>query len=315
MSRILLKIIKIYGFNAFELNSVSLYCLIFTLKIQTMIKLFSILALLVVTNNEAAAQYYYKDILSVKQTRADQRTYKAKQIRTIDVHSFEFDDQPSKGFFCEKQLSKDYKKMDTYTRTSGSSKSLLTSYFDDLGFLIRSEDSSEINVSYAIYKYDKDSNLVSISTQSKSHDDDFITALNEIHQYNYDARGILQNMFLIKNGKDTTEIDFTVDDKGNITDESEVSESGIHYFYYYDSQNRLTDIAHYNVVKKQTLPDFIFQYDDAGELVQMIVTMQGATSNYNIWSYLYDDGLRIKEKCYSKDKELLGYFEYEYLNK
>jgi hypothetical protein len=285
------------------------------LKKTIMLKIFSILLLLAVIKSPAFAQYYYKDVLSVKQLRADRDSFKTKGIRTIEVHSFDPDDQPSKGFFCEKKISKNYKEIDTYTRTSESSKSLLTSYFDDQGFLIRSEDSSEISSSVSNYTYDKDSNLVSISTLSKSNDDDFVTALNEIHLYNYDARGILQNMFLIKNSKDTTEIDFTVDNKGNVTDESEVSENGIHYFYYYDNQNRLTDIAHYNVVKQLTLPDFIFEYDDYDQLVQMIITQQGATSNYNIWRYLYDDGLRIKEKCYSKDKELLGYFEYEYLLK
>jgi hypothetical protein len=280
-----------------------------------MVKLFSILALLAVINSPASAQYYYKDILSVKQIRADQLNYKAKKIGTIKVHSFDADDQPSKGFFCEKQLSKNFKKIDTYTRTSGSSKSLLTSYFNDQGFLIRSEDSSEISIGVSTYEYDADSNLVRISTLSKSNDDDFVTSLNEIHQYNYDKRGILQNMFIIRNQKDTTEVDFTVDTKGNITDESEVSENGLHYYYYYDNQNRLTDVAHYNVVKQMTLPDFIFEYDDMNELIRMTVTRQEATSDYNIWTYLYDDGLRIKEKCYSRDKELLGYFEYEYIDK
>jgi hypothetical protein len=284
-------------------------------KKTIMIKIFPVLLLLVLIKSPAFAQYYYKDIISVQQLKADMDTFKAKKINTILVHSFEADDQPSKGFFCQKQISKTFKRMDTYTKTTENGKSLLSSFFDDKGFLIQSKDSSDFSISTANYQYNKDGTLASISTTSSSKDDDFVTSLSEVHQYSYDDKGKLQKMLLIKNSKDTTEIDFTIDNKGNVSDESEVSADGLHYYYYYDAQNRLTDIAHYNVVKQKTLPDFIFEYDDYGQPSQMIITQQGATSNYNIWTYLYDDNLRIKEKCYSKEKELLGYFEYEYINK
>jgi hypothetical protein len=44
----------------------------------------------------------------------------------------------------------------------------------------------------------------------------------------------------------------------------------------------------------------------------MISTIEGATENHNTWIYTYDGKLRTGDKCYSKDSQLLGYFEYEY---
>jgi hypothetical protein len=43
----------------------------------------------------------------------------------------------------------------------------------------------------------------------------------------------------------------------------------------------------------------------------MINTEEGG-SYYFIWKYLYENELRVKEKCYSKEKRLMGTIEYEY---
>ena len=270
------------------------------------------LILLAISANAASAQYYYKDIVSNKQLTADMVVYKQHKIKTISVNSFEADEQPSKGFFCEKKISKDYHKIETYTSSFVTSKSILTSLFDNKGLLIKSIDSSDLTVSIADYMYDSAGNLSSITSDSRSSDDDFTTTLIEVRQYSYDDKSQLQKMLRIKNQKDTTEINFTIDSKGNVTDETEVAVFGNHYYYYYDAQNRLTDIVRYNVVKQKPLPDFIFEYNDDNQLTKMVATQEGVNANYFTWRYVYDGQLRIKEKCYSKEGDLLGYFEYEY---
>jgi hypothetical protein len=60
------------------------------------------------------------------------------------------------------------------------------------------------------------------------------------------------------------------------------------------------------------MPDFLFEYNSAGQVTQMITTEEGISNNYFTWKNTYNDGLRIIEKCFSKEKELLGYFEFEY---
>jgi hypothetical protein len=268
--------------------------------------------LLSIFTNHASAQYYYKDIVSNRQLIADMTIYKEHKIRTIDVHSFEADEQPSKGFFCEKKISKNYRQMETYTRSFVTNKSVLTTSFNEKGLLASSVDSSDVSVSSSNFQYNDAGNITSITSNSRSSDDDFTTALLEVHQYSYNDKGQLQKMLRIKNQKDTTEIDFVVDDKGNVTEEIEIAVYGNHYYYYYDAQNRLTDIVRYNIVKQKALPDFIFEYNDDGQLSKMVVTQEGVNANYFTWRYLYDGQLRIKEKCFSKEGDLMGSFEYEY---
>ena len=270
------------------------------------------LFLSVIFTNPVSAQYYYKDILSNKQLVADMALYKEHKIKTIEVNSFEPDQTPSKGFFCEKKISKDYHKMETFSRSFVTNKSILTTTFDTKGQLIKSIDSTDVNSATSEYEYDNNGNLVSITSDSRSSDDDFTTALNEVRQYSYNDKGQLEKMLRIKNKKDTTEIDFTIDEKGNITEEIEVAVYGNHYYYYYDTQNRLTDIVRYNIVKQKPIPDFMFEYNDDNQVEKMVATQEGVNSNYFVWRYLYDDKLRIKEKCFSKEGDLLGYFEYQY---
>ena len=262
--------------------------------------------------NQSMAQYYYKDILTSRQFDADIALYKSHKIHAIEVNSYEADDQLTKGFFCEKKISKDFRKIETYTRSEVNPKSILTAYLNDKGYIIKSVDSSELVVSYTEYQYYETGDIKSISTVSRSHDDDFVTRLSEIHQYQFNDRHQPKKMWVIKNGKDTTEIDFKLDSSGNVSEEIEVAVYGKHYYYYYDNQNRLTDIVRYNVVKGKPLPDYIFEYNDAGQLSKMIATDISIKSDYLIWSYIYDGELKIKDKCYSKQKTLLGYFEYEY---
>ena len=59
-------------------------------------------------------------------------------------------------------------------------------------------------------------------------------------------------------------------------------------------------------------PEFVFDYNRSGEMIQMVAVEEGADSDYFTWKYTYDNDLRIIEKCFSKEKTLMGYFEYEY---
>ena len=258
------------------------------------------------------AQYYYKDILSPRQAAAERLMLREQKIRTIKVHSFEGNGETSPGFFCEKQIARDYRKMETYTKSNITGKSLFTSYYNDKDQLMRSSDSSELSVTTSVYEYDSNGNLSRIVSNSHSSDDDFSTRLIEEHLYTYDDKGRPLKMLRLRNQKDSAWIIFTQDQQGNVIDELDQSKNGKHYYYYYNDKNRLTDIVSFNVVKNKLLPDFMFEYNSDGQVTQMVTVEEGANSNYYTWKYVYNDGLRIIEKCFSKEKILLGYFEYEY---
>ncbi|HEY6437601.1 MAG TPA: hypothetical protein VIY47_13500 [Ignavibacteriaceae bacterium] len=258
------------------------------------------------------AQYYYKDLVSNSLAQAETAALKEQKIRAVKVHSFEGDQTPSEGFFCEKKISKNYQRIETYTRSYTTGKALLTTYYNDKGQVIQSTDSSEITVATSRYKYNEQGDVASIISNSHSTDDDFKTVLQEEHQYIYNEKRRPVQMLRIKNQTDSTLIDFIIDEHGNVTDEIEPGKNGRHYYYYYDTKNRLIDIVKLNVVFGKLMPDLTFEYNSSNQVTQMITVEEGVNRNYYTWRYFYSDGLRIIEKCYSKENTLLGYFEYEY---
>lgn len=137
-----------------------------------------------------------------------------------------------------------------------------------------------------MFEYDEKDNIISITSYTHSSDEDFTTSLKEVHQYTYNEKGNPVKMLRIKNDKDSTQIDFMLDAKGNVTDEIEPGANGRHYYYYYDDKNRLTDIVKYNVVKGGLRPDFVFEYNSEGQITQMLSVEEGVSADYYTWKYI-----------------------------
>jgi hypothetical protein len=257
------------------------------------------------------AQFYYKDIISNKQLLQDVAVYKQRNIKQINISSFEDDGSPSVGFFCQKKISKNYSQITLFTRSNISGTSQLSSFFNEKGLLAKTYDSSVISVTSTIYAYDNADRILSISSTIHSKDDDFSNEIQEEHIYQYNAAGNPEKMIRIKNKSDSTPILFASDEKNNVTIEKD-TRSGTKYYYYYDEKNRITDVVQENDFKKSMLPDYIFEYDrSTGNLAQMTTTEEGI-NDYYIWKYSYDNGLRVKERCFNKQKRLMGSIQYEY---
>ena len=256
------------------------------------------------------AQYYYKDIISNKQLIADMKAYRENKVRTITLKSFEDNGSESAGFFCEKKLSRDYRKVELFTRAEIAAASLFTSVFDTDGMLLSTKDSSDISVTDILYAYDSKRRIASIISHVKSNDDDFVNSISQEHIYKYNDNDRPEKMILVKNKKDSTVILFANDDKGNISIEKD-TKNGTKFFYYYDSKKHLTDIVQENEYSKRLKPDYVFEYNSAGKVTQMTAVEEGS-NNYFIWKYTYDNSLRIKEKCFTNEKRLMGSIEYEY---
>jgi hypothetical protein len=58
------------------------------------------------------------------------------------------------------------------------------------------------------------------------------------------------------------------------------------------------------------IPDYLFEYNASGQLTQM-TTIEGS-SDFTIWKYQYENGLRTAEKAYDRNRKLLGTIEYQY---
>ena len=258
----------------------------------------------------ATAQNYYKDLVSNRQLLADMAAYKENKIKTINIKSFNDDGSESEGFFCQKKLSRDYKRSELFTRADIAPASLFVSVFDNDGKLLSTNDSSAISVTAINYSYDDKKRIRSILSVVKSQDDDFSNEITEEHIYTYNDNNQPVSMLKIKNRTDTSVISFGQDDKGNIGIEKD-AKTGAKFYYYYDAKNRLTDIVQANEYKENLKPDYMFEYNNAGLITQMTSVEEGS-SNYFIWKYNYENNLRIKERCFTNERRLMGSIEYEY---
>lgn len=267
---------------------------------------------LFIITSAADAQYFYKDIWNNQQLTKEFSILKSENLKTIKINSFEDDGEPSEGFLCEKKINKNYSQSEMISKSYITGQSLLVSDYNRDGRVVKTTDETPNTTSITTYEYDEKGNptLVRIVTKGDGENDSII----ETHEYSYDADGKPVKMERKKNDLLVSTIHFVSDEKGKVIEENVegTSITDKKYFYYYDDKSRLTDVVHFNDRAGRLLPDYMYEYNSANQAVQMISTAVGG-DNYFIWRYAYNDKkLRETEKCYSKEKRLLGRIEYEY---
>lgn len=268
--------------------------------------------LLLFTIIKSEGQFYYKDIVSSLQAKKEIESYKSAGIHQVKINSLESDGTNSSGFYCEKKISKDYKKSTLYTKSIGTNKSVLISYYNDNNQLIKTYDSSDLVVSTNNYEYDQDNRLKKITTTSQSNDDDFVNKLMEEHLYFYSGNTDLpERMYRIRNSKDSNLVIFSLDENNHVGIEKDTRDAS-KYYYYYTAANQISDIVHTNEYKQKLVADYIFEYNTSGQISQMTTAEEGGDDNFLIWRYSYDNNLKAMERIYSKDGKLIGKLEYEY---
>ena len=275
-------------------------------------KFFVGLTFIIASTAGVNAQYFYKDIWTNQQLTKEFAILKNENIRTVSVKSFEDDGEPSEGFYCERKIDRNFTKSEMISRSYITQQSLLVSHYNENGWIIKTVDSTQTSLARSEYEYDNKGRVTKITTFTKANDEK--GGISETHEYIYNAAGKPEKMIRRKNNADVSTVNFTIDDKGNVIEEQEIIRSvkGKKFLYYYDDKNRLTDVVHYNARAKRLLPDYMYEYNQLGQVKQMISTDDNI-SNYFIWKYTYNDQrLRETEKCYSKERRLLGSIQYEY---
>ncbi|MEP6616556.1 MAG: hypothetical protein ABJA57_08260 [Ginsengibacter sp.] len=272
------------------------------------VAMISVLCLLI--SSSISAQYYYKEIWNSQQLNREFVILKNQKIRNIAVKSFESDGQPSEGFFCEKRIDKNYGRIQMFSKSNVTGQSLIFSYFNPDGRITRTVDSTEHSFNQTEYVYDESGRITTIKTFTK--DDADAAGISETHKYTYAGEKLVK-MESEKNNAAFATVNFKIDDKGNVIEEEEVAKNNRKkYFYYYDDKNQLTDVVHYNDRAKRLLPDYMYEYDELGQVSKLVSTEADGT-NYFTWIYTYNDQhLRVSEKCSAKDRRLLGSVEYVY---
>jgi hypothetical protein len=274
-----------------------------------MIRLTCIVCILISLN--AKAQYYYKDIVVPAQSMDKTSRFKTHKIKNVNLISYESDGERTENFTGTQTVSPDFREITTAFNTPLSGESLLISYFDANGRIVKSVDTTDGATSTSEYFYNDKGLLskfsnVSVSAGQKTEKED--------HLWFYNNDGKPTRMLRVKNDHDTAYTDFVLDEKGNVAEENSTRKNVQlpSYYYYYDNQNRLTDIVAYNEKAKRLLPLYIFEYGYDNQLATMLVVPEG-TDDYHKWYYEYNDaGLKTKETCLNKKKQVLGQIEYEY---
>jgi hypothetical protein len=256
------------------------------------------------------AQYYYKDIIGTRESSNLIRTYQRAGVSRVTVASYDAENTRNEDFSVTQTFSKAHALLRTATRDGDTRESVLTTFADTAGRVIKTVDSSANLMSTTEYSYDNVGRLTLIKSVST----DSSKRLNEteVHQWLYN-NGQVARMLRIINETDTTFVDFRIDG-GNVAEEWStrrgVKEDPV--YYYYNTANQLTDIVRYNKRAKRLLPEYMFEYAVDGKVIQKI-TVPANSSAYLIWRYQYGaDGLKTKEAIYDRYKTLNGKIEYQY---
>ncbi len=273
---------------------------------------FAVIFLLSISNS-LLAQYYYNDVLATQQSNAQQQILATNKIKKVVAICKENDNSASDGFIVEQTISKDANEIVTITKTSATVSSSLFSYYSN-GKITKTKTVSKDIFTVTDYLYNDNGSIQSILSSTT---DTFMNSFtSESHIWLYNEQQQPTKMYRIKNNTDTTFVEFVLDENKMVAVEN-WKRNGRYteaYYYYYNDKKQLTDIVRYNKNADKMLPDFMYEYDANGRVKQMVQVL-AAGKNYNTWRYSYlENGLKQKETCYDKQKQLVGIIEYTYSN-
>ena len=258
----------------------------------------------------ARSQYFFKDIILTKHTRENWILFHHLKVHAANIESIDANDQPMPGFTCTQTISPDFSKIITFTKSADVPASSLFANYDQNGFLLKTTDTSDTFKATTEYTYnDKGqvSSLLNISQETDNH-----IAASEKHIWLY-RDGNPKQMIKIKENTDTTYVNLTLDEKGNVIEEKSIhgQQTLPSVYYYYDNENRLTDIVRYNEKAARLLPDYVFEYKY--DRISSMLFVPTGSNDYQKWVYSYDSsGLKKNESCFDKKKNLIVKINYTY---
>jgi hypothetical protein len=258
----------------------------------------------------AKSQYYYKDILLTQQNQDNWKSLRNQKVKQVNIHSIDANSELTPDFICTQTISKDFGSIATFTKSADIPASTLTAFYDGNGYLVKTVDTSDSFISTTVYNYNEKGEIVSMLNNSIETDNQ--VSVTEKHLWAYEA-GKPRNMIKIKGESDTTIVTLVLDEKGNIAEEKSIraKQTLPTIYYYYDNQGKLTDIVRYNQKAARLLPDYVFEYN-YDRISSMLFVPNGST-DYQKWIYEYNSsGLKTRETCFDKKKQVVVRINYDY---
>lgn len=258
----------------------------------------------------ASGQYYYNDILATQQSQQQYQLLRTAKVKKMQAISYEEDHTPTEGFKLEQELSLDGKKLVTRTANISGKTSEVTSFFE-LGKLKKTQSYSNGIENKMEYGYDEKGQVKLFTLTTVDTSMNYKTV--ETREWHMNAAGQFTDVLKIKNRSDSSLGNFIYDENGNLVEEhwKKKNKEIETYYYYYNNAKQLTDIVRFNTRLKKLMPDYQFEYDEKGKLIQM--TQLAANGKYFAWKYGYNEkGLKISETCSDNKKLVIGSIEYKY---
>lgn len=264
---------------------------------------------IVLLQTGANAQYYFNDVW--QPTLTQQYTQKLFALKVATVTATSKDVAGGNTITIQQRIDPAKKTVTTVTQNGGT-QTITRSFYGQTGKLVKQTDSSLYNTVTTYYSYNANDQLDLLKNEVY----DAAVQQKDVEEHKWFYKNNLPvGMVKVKNGTDTSEVKFDIDETARIAQETWVKKGRMqetYYYYYAQNSHLLTDIVRYNNKAKKLLPDFLYEYDATGQLEQTTQVLTGS-SNYFIWKYSYqENGLKLKEECFDKQGLLVGYVTYSY---
>lgn len=259
------------------------------------------------------SQFFFQDIITAGNSSKNFQQLKKNLVKKVSVTSIEPDGSETEGFAITQTLNAG-NKLTTVTTSGITGTSTLITEFNTAGLPVTIEDSSASTINKVSYTYDNTGKLLTVKSYSHQPEDTNHYTIREDHFFQYNSNGQLEKMLKVKDNYDTLTVVFIPAENGLPGEEQwfKKNRKTETWYYYYDDKNRLTDIVRYNTTANKMLPDYVFDYDETGNLSQQTVVQPG-TNFYRLWIYEYDEkGLKKAETIFKKGKEQEGRIIYSY---
>jgi YD repeat-containing protein len=260
------------------------------------------------------SQYYFQDIVTANNSTKNFTSLKKNGVKKVMVASIEPDGEETEGFGITQTIDAGKNMLVTKSVSPITGSSELKTTFDAAGQPVQLLDSSANTVNTVRYSYDNSGRLLVVNSHSTMPDDTNRYTIEEDHLFQYNAKGQLTGMLKITNKFDTLRVVFVPSENGLPGEERwyKKNRKTETWYYFYDDKKRLTDIVRFNETAQKMLPDYVFEYDDTGNITQQTV-VQAGTNFYRLWLYDYNEkGLKKSETIFKKGKEQEGRIIYTY---
>lgn len=257
----------------------------------------------------ATGQYYYTDLIGLEQTQKNYDIIRKNRIKEIAGTGTSAEGEVN--ILSKTEIPTDGKKI-TRTLSENNNTRELVNQFYDLGRLKKTAIKKPGTETIIEYQYNWNGLLTTLVSTTK--DSASGSSIAELHQWEYSASGFPKKMIKKTSGMDTVTVEFQTDSSGLVLEETWIKKGKKieTYYFYYNPDNRITDIVRFNTTAQKLLPDYVFEYNEKGQLVKMIqIGLNGRYITH--WDYSYfPNGLREMEIAKDRNKNLIIRTQYQF---